>query len=257
MPNFFTPSRKWTFSALLPMIDKVQLYRLLNGRKAMKSLRLAAGAALGALLVSAAVAAALGAAPVQDKPPKVAVVNLRNCFQQNGGYERVSDLNQDVKNRIQKNKGELEAIRQEMSSIQSKMEFTPPGTRLYGENRRKLLELQGRYKALEEVFKVELQELWRKYVNELYDEICAASAVIAKERGFDLVLKEDAPSPDETDEEKAKLASDNRIYTRALLYCGANLDITTTVIERLNAEYQKKKGQGAAPNPNPAPVNGK
>lgn len=171
---------------------------------------------------------------------KVAVVNLRDCFDKAKVY-RVKDLEETLENQQKALLDDLEARAKVIREIEAQMKTLSPDSALYQELRSQRALKLGEAEARKKVGELQIKEDQRKFRFKVYQDILDASKFIAQERGIDLVLKIDAPSPEE-DEERSGI--ELRILYRQTLYSSDRLDITADVIKKMNAEYEKiKAGQ--------------
>lgn len=169
----------------------------------------------------------------QDKALKVGIVNMKECFDDKKckPVQALQKELNDMKDRIQ---NELKELDRQSTVLKSKLQDAPKDGPLFKKFRKELADLQAQMKVKDELGKVELQEYWRKARGEVYDKVCAAAEVIAKAKGLDLVLKDDAPGANETEEEKAQVPSDMKIVYRAILFYDLKFDITKDVMVELN-----------------------
>ena len=83
--------------------------------------------------------------------------------------------------------------------------------------------------------RTKIQDLSNKRKLEVYTEIVRLSGVIAKERGFDLIQRIDRFPVVESGDTDLTAQMDRR----AVLYSDPSIDITTEVLERINAARKK------------------
>ena len=210
------------------------------------SLGLAALAILGVLLaVGSAPQAAAGNAAAQDKPLKVGIVNMKHCFD-DSKCDRVKELQKQLKELKEKIESELQDLNKQVQTLDSKIKgLANPDGPLFKKFRQERAEILGRAKVKEELGKVELQEFWRKARGQVYDEVCRIVEIVAKAKGFDLVMKDDAPAGDDPEQDKSQVPSDLKIVYRAILYYNTEkFDITKDVLQKMNEEWQKENKPG-------------
>lgn len=176
----------------------------------------------------------------QDNPIRIGIVNMKHCFD-----EAKCGLAKDRQAELRETKGKIEAelkeLERQIRVKESQMMDVPKDGPLYRKLRKERAQLLATAKAKEEVGKIELQEFWRRACGEIYDRVCRYSEEIAKSRGLDLVLKDDASS-EEPEPDKIQMPSDMRILYRAILYYNADrFDITKDVLARMNEGWQKEK----------------
>jgi Skp family chaperone for outer membrane proteins len=94
-----------------------------------------------------------------------------------------------------------------------------------------LFEKQANYQARNEFYKQQMELKDQLWTRELYQDVIRITGDIAKEKGLDLVFKEDEIDFSEPDVSELGLA----LRTQKLLYSGGCLDITDEVKARLDA----------------------
>ena len=97
-----------------------------------------------------------------------------------------------------------------------------------------LFEKQANYQARQEFYKQQMElkdQLWTKT---LYQDILRIASDVAKEKGLDVVFREDEVDFSDPDISELGLA----IRTQKLLYSGGCIDITDEVKAKLDAEKQ-------------------
>jgi Skp family chaperone for outer membrane proteins len=162
---------------------------------------------------------------------RIAVCDVQDVF---ANYERARDLLGKLNDDRQAAKTENDNRGKAIDALQAEMNSLKPGSPEY----------ESRLSQLERMTidrKVELQireaALMRKHRNmtmDLYNEVLATIAKVAGEQGLNLVLYRDGELL-ETDETMELLA---QIRSRKVLYCDGCIDITQTVLARLNDAYR-------------------
>jgi Skp family chaperone for outer membrane proteins len=169
----------------------------------------------------------------QDKPIKIGVVNMKDCFDDKK-CAKVATLQKELNDMKDKIQAELQQMKKDYDERASKIKDVPAGGPLFKKYRAEMAELQARMKARDEVGKAELQEFWRKARGDVYDEVCKAAEAVAKAKGLDLVLKDDSSPLNEQEDDKNQVPSDMKIVYRAILYYAGSLDVTKDVLAELN-----------------------
>ncbi len=160
---------------------------------------------------------------------KAAVVSIRRIFQQcqrSASYRKEATAEQ---NRIV---AELEELSQEIEAERAGLKTLKEDSVDYMLRAKGLFEKQANYQARQEFYKQQMglkDQLWTK---ELYQDILRIAGEIAKEKGLDVVFREDEVDFSETDATELGLA----IRVQKLLYSGGCLNITDEVIAQLDAE---------------------
>ena len=197
---------------------------------------------LPAILAAALIlAAAAGTASAQDKdkqaPFKLGVVNLRTCFDKEK-FERVKEIDADLQKLADEYAKRIQEIEKKMVQLKEQVEGLPPESKLRAEKILLLRRLETDLKFEKEYGKAQYLDFYSDKKIEIYNEIRRVVDLIAKEQKFDLILRMEAPTlSDQQDPENVT----QRINNRVVLYHHESTDITTLVVERLNAEYKKQK----------------
>jgi Skp family chaperone for outer membrane proteins len=161
--------------------------------------------------------------------PKVAVVSIRKIFQdckRGVSYreEAIAEQNRII--------AELENLSKEIDAEKAGLRTLKENSSDYMASAKGLFEKQANYQARQEFYKQQMElkdQLWTK---ELYQDILRIAGEIAKEKGLDLVFREDEIDFSETNANELGLA----MRVQKLLYSGGCLDITDEVTARLDAE---------------------
>jgi Skp family chaperone for outer membrane proteins len=194
-------------------------------------------ATLAAALILAA-AAGTASAQDKDKPPfKLGVVNLRTCFDKDK-FERVKEIDAELQKLADDYAKRIQEIEKKMVQLKEQVEGLPPESKLRAEKILQLRRLETDLKFEKEYGKAQYLDFYSDKKIEIYNEIRRVVDLIAKEQKFDLILRMEAPTlSDQQDPENVT----QRINNRVVLYHHESTDITTLVVERLNAEYKKQK----------------
>jgi Skp family chaperone for outer membrane proteins len=159
---------------------------------------------------------------------KAAVVSIRRIFQESkkgAGYREEAIAEQD---RIV---AELDKLAKEIEADKAGMKALKENSSDYMASAKALYEKQGNYQGLQEFYKQQMELKDQLWTRELYQDVMRIAGDIAKEKGLDLVFKEDEIDFSEPDVSELGLA----IRTQKLLYSGGCLDITDEVKTRLDA----------------------
>lgn len=160
---------------------------------------------------------------------KVAIVSIRKIFQvckRGASYrqEAIAEQNRLI--------AELEKLSREIEAERAGLGALKENSSDYMARAKELFEKQANYQARQEFYKQQMElkdQLWTK---ELYQDILRISSEIAKEKGLDLVIKEDEVDFSDTNANELGLA----LRMQKLLYSGGCLNITDEVTTRLDAE---------------------
>jgi Skp family chaperone for outer membrane proteins len=196
---------------------------------------------LSATLAAVLILATAAHAQDKDKAPfKLGVVNLRTCFDKDK-FERVKEIDADLQKLADEYAKRIQEIEKKMVQLKEQVEGLPPESKLRADKILQLRRLETDLKFEKEYGKAQYLDFYSDKKIEIYNEIRRVVDLIAKEQKFDLILRMEAPTlSDQQDPENVT----QRINNRVVLFHHENVDITTQVIERLNAEYKKQKAAG-------------
>src|SRR5688572_14293000 len=182
-----------------------------------------------------AIGAGTASAQDKDKPGfKLGVVNLRICFDKDK-FERVKEIDTDLQKLADEYAKRIQEIEKKMVQLKEQVEGLPPESKLRADKILQLRRLETDLKFEKEYGKAQYLDFYSDKKIEIYNEIRRVVDLIAKEQKFDLILRMEAPTlNDQQDPENVT----QRINNRVVLYHHESVDITTLVIERLNAEYK-------------------
>ena len=194
-----------------------------------------------------------GAASAQGVPPpaaamKVGVVDLGLVFKQ---YKKSADLEERINLDRERLRGDLDQQKKAISELIKVMELLDPDSDTYrvkeDEKDAAVAKFDRTKKRLEET----LKKTWERYNLELLDDIEKIVKAHGEEQHFTFILKVDGK---QTEEQRMLVG------LKAVLYSSRELDITPTIVEMLNRNYEiSKVPGGSAPKggvtqiPNPAP----
>ena len=189
----------------------------------------------------------LAAAPVhageQDKDKtgfKFGVVNLRICFDKDK-YERVKEIDTDLQKLADDYAKRIQEIEKKMVQLKEQVDGLPAESKLRADKILQLRRLETDLKFEKEYGKAQYLDFYSDKKIEIYNEIRRVVGLIAQEQKYDLILRIESPTlSDQQDPENVT----QRINNRVVLYSHESVDITSIVVERLNAEHKKQKAAG-------------
>jgi Skp family chaperone for outer membrane proteins len=180
---------------------------------------------------------ALAAAPGQDAKafPKVAVVNVRSCFEKekNGRVAEATDELGKLRDQLSQEAG---ALQKKIADLAEAMERMSRNGDLYVEKVRQRAHAEYDLKLLQEVLRRKVRDRLGDLESRVYADIRRIVAQLAQGMNFDLVLRVDEPRLQEEDPE---VNSSQRIASREVLYHRDALDVTPQVLARLAADWAK------------------
>ena len=196
--------------------------------------------------VAAGVAGAVVAAPCQQQPfvPKVAVVDLKKCFDK-AKYEGIKDADAQLEKFRADIEQEQGALTNKMATLAEQMKGIPDKTsNLYLEKLKEFRMTELNLDMVKKINQARFMDRYAEVKTKVYNEVRAVVTTIAQADGYDVVLRIEEPLLDDDAAGGAESVT-QRINHRVVLYGSERMDITAKVIEKLNQEYQKKKA--AAP----------
>ncbi len=165
---------------------------------------------------------------------KIAVVDISGVFEK---YEKRKDLDKELKDLEKEFQNEINQKRKEMINLDEETQLLDLGSESRRKNEelleRKNVELEGYAKFAER----QLLKRYREFFESVYAIVVKEVEVIGEKEGYDLIIKKEEP------ELKSGQMSDLqfKIGIRTVLYHSKAVDITTRVVENLNASYKKSK----------------
>ena len=194
-----------------------------------------------ALILASGPAFAEAPAGEQEKTSfKLGVVNLRICFDKDK-YERVKEVDVELQKLADDYSKRIQEIEKKMVQLKEQIEGLPAESKLRADKILQMRRLETDLKFEKEYGKAQYLDFYSDKKIEIYNEIRRVVGLIAQEQKYDLILRIEAPTlNDQQDPENVT----QRINNRVVLYSHDSVDITASVLERLNAEYKKQKAAG-------------
>jgi Skp family chaperone for outer membrane proteins len=161
--------------------------------------------------------------------PNIAIVSIRKVFQ---NCKKGVSYRQDAIAEQDRIIAELDKLSKEIEAQKAGLKTLKENSSEYMASAKELFEKQANYQARQEFYKQQMElkdQLWTK---ELYQDIIQTAGNIAKEKGLEMVFREDEVDFSETDVAELGLA----MRTQKLLYSGGCSDITDEVTARLDAK---------------------
>ncbi len=165
---------------------------------------------------------------------KIGVVDISGVFEK---YQKRKDLDQELKDLETQFQSEINKKRKDMINLDEETQLLDLGSESRRKNEelleRKNVELEGYAKFAER----QLLRRYKEFFETVYDAVVKGVETIGKKEGFDLIIKKEEP------ELKSGQISDLqfKIGIRTVLYHSKSVDVTSKVIESLNAHYLKEK----------------
>ncbi len=165
---------------------------------------------------------------------KIGVVDISSIFEK---YEKRKDLDKELKDLEKDFQNEINKKRKEIINLDEEMQLLDLGSVSRRNNEelleRKNVELEGYAKFAER----QLLKRYREFFETIYGVVVKEVEKIGENEKFDLIIKKEEP------ELKSGQISDLqfKIGIRTVLYHSKAVDITSRVINSLNASYLKEK----------------
>ncbi|MBT3877806.1 MAG: OmpH family outer membrane protein [Candidatus Scalindua sp.] len=167
---------------------------------------------------------------------KIGVVDIGGVFEK---YKKRLDLDQKLKEQEKEFQDEINKKRKELIDLDEETQLLDLGSESRGKNEnlleRKNVELEGYAKFAER----QLLKKYKDFFESIYQEVVLKIEEIGKQDNFDLIIKKEEP------ELKSGQISDLqfKIGIRTVLYHSESVNITSDVIDNLNASYAKEKAR--------------
>ncbi|MCG3127918.1 MAG: hypothetical protein CHACPFDD_02791 [Phycisphaerae bacterium] len=194
----------------------------------------------GVALIGGVLGAALvwGGAGWQSGPKptgRIATIDVVRVF---GESERQKALTDEM----MKQRGGLEeenrARLQKIDAAQAALDKMNPNDPLYGGKQKEVVQMRVEYKNWFDFKQAELGREIATWTWRIYSEISQVTEEIAKLSGYDAVLYIDEFPPISPDPEEMK----GRIRSRRVVYSNPAIDVSTMVLEKLNANFRAAGG---------------
>ena len=197
-----------------------------------------------ALALSAVLCGAAPAAAAQERPARVAVVNMPRVFNE------VKETT-DIKARLQQEQQGLAAEQRpkldELNKLKAEGENYRRGSPQYNEWRQRYRRADIALQAWSATAKQELDWRLKHHTRDMFDKITSAVNEYATSNQIDLVLADHQPTL--TDEEMEKIPPEQIgavMDRRRVIYTSKQVDISDAIIAMMDAKY-KAGGGGAGP----------
>jgi Skp family chaperone for outer membrane proteins len=126
---------------------------------------------------------------------------------------------------------ELESLSKDIDASKSRLKMLKPGSADYLSDMKDVLEKQGSLQAKQEYFKRQMDMREQAVIEQLFKDVINATAVVAKEKGFDMVFEKSEPDLPAANSNELTLT----ISTYKVLYNAGCEDITDAVMAKVDA----------------------
>jgi Skp family chaperone for outer membrane proteins len=196
-----------------------------------------AAAALLSLGLMAAPAAA------QSGSPRIATASPARIFVE---MQETKDLRAKLESETGALQNEAKQRQQKVKDLQAARELLKPDSPQYAEAERAFMQEAIQFDTWTKITQAQLQGQQKQQMKQLFDKIVAATAEVAQQEGYDLVLADQRPElPDNLGvinvEQLRQL-----LNQRNVLYGNEKVDISAKVIANLDSKYKAAGGAPAA-----------
>lgn len=173
---------------------------------------------------------------------KIGVVNLKECFHKDK-YDRIKEIDAELQKAFQEYTDTLVAAQKRIETLQLKLQGLTKDMQIYWQTLGDLKQAETDFEFKKKTGRMQYLLKYNELQIRVYNEIRRVVSMYAKDKGFDLILRVEAPQLEADDESVQGAAA--QIQARAVLYHAEGIDITGDVLRILNLEYAKEKA--AAP----------
>jgi Skp family chaperone for outer membrane proteins len=178
-----------------------------------------------------ALAARPPAAAPPSEPTSVAVVDLETLY---AGLTQKAELDGRVKLRVDEFQKKLDDQKKAVERLEQDLDLFAAGTPRHDEALKALSEAASLYRTHAKHGQLIIELEKGRVLREVYATIKKEARQLAEEMGFDLVLVDDSVSEIPPGGE---LETTRQISARRVLHANPRIDITTTLIERMNRAF--------------------
>lgn len=152
------------------------------------------------------------------------------------GYQRQIDLQVQLEEADNQLRAQGERRRLEIEQLQTQLSAMQIDDPAYGPRRNRLDQLQFEIRTWSELARSQMGRELGAWTGRIYEEIMQATAEVAQQQRFDLVLYKDEFVPAFDNPEAIR----EQIRTRKVIYGSERVDLSQAVLERLNAAYSRE-----------------
>jgi Skp family chaperone for outer membrane proteins len=192
----------------------------------MKRWMLAAVLGVASLFSTAAMAA---------DPARIAVVNPVKIVAE---MQERKDLQQKIDNNLKLYDGMLRERKEKASQLKAALDALKPGTPQYEEKKQQFIQADIELAVWAKSTQTSMEQDRKVQMRGLFDRVEAAVGEIAKQKGYDLVLANQA---DDLPEDLDRMNIDQlrgALRSRNILFASDKIDITPDVLAAVDAKYR-------------------
>jgi Skp family chaperone for outer membrane proteins len=165
---------------------------------------------------------------------RIGIVDISKVFEK---YNKRIDLDKELKGLETEFQDEINKKRKEMIDLDEETQLLDLGSESRSKNEelleRKNVELEGYAKFAER----QLLKKYKDFFENTYGEVVKRVEEFGKQENFDLIIKKEAPELESGQISDLQF----KIGIRTVLYHSKSIDITSNIIENLNATYSNTK----------------
>ncbi len=178
----------------------------------------------------------------EQKPAPAGPVGVVDVIRVFDECDQIKDLNQVLRESNEGFQKEAEARKKVLAQKETELAAFAPDSPDYGPRRREFTRLSIEFNVWMQQTRAELARDHFNWTRVVYDECCKAVAEVARERGMSAVLQKRPFKPEAIEDEDLDKVR-QMIHTRIVVWNEESLDITETVINRMNARYRERGGK--------------
>ena len=199
----------------------------------LKTTALAAMTVISFVLIAGIGHGTAAGAPAENKCLKIGVVSVRKILQD---CKRYAKFRQEMTAEGTKLENELDKLSKEIDLAKAGLKTLKPGTADYSASMKEFFDKRAQLQAKKEFFSQQMDLREQAAIEQLFKDIMKATADIAKEKGFDLVLEKSEPDLPASTPNAMTLT----ISTHKVLYSAGCEDITDAVMAKVDASQDRK-----------------
>ena len=172
-------------------------------------------------------------------PQRVAVLDLVRVFNE---AAQILDLNDEIRKSNDDYTKEATQRRKVIEEKQLELSAFKPGSPDYEARRKNLIHMNIDANVWLKVSEQEIEQRRFDWTRVVYEKAVQAAGEIAKQRGYDLVIQKFDFKPDIIADQNLQ-GIQRLIRERTVVYNIPEIDITDTVIQKMNATYKAEGGK--------------
>jgi Skp family chaperone for outer membrane proteins len=171
-----------------------------------------------------------------EKVASIACVDVGMVFNE---YERMKDLRDELQ-RLEQNLNEEDKQRREnLDIMQNTLQNMDPNDPAYAKKMSDILETSIQHKTWYEVQQTHLTREIALAFDRVYRDILATTEEVASISGYDLVVYREPYEPTALNPDEIRA----QMRARKVLYCNDAIDISSFVLDKLNANWRSKPSE--------------